>query len=78
MQRGSKGFTLVELVVIIAILAILAGIALIKISSAREEAAKKVCYTNRTTIAKAYQFALSKNSAINLQNFIKKMLYDIL
>ena len=70
MQRGSKGFTLVELVVIIAILAILAGIALIKISSAREEAAKKVCYTNRTTIAKAYQFALSKNSAINLQNFI--------
>ena len=70
MQRGSRGFTLVELVVIIAILAVLAGIAVLRVGYAREEALQKTCYTDRALIARAYQLALIKNSSILLQDFI--------
>lgn len=70
MQRGSRGFTLVELVVVIAILSVIAGIAILRIVSAREEAAKKACHTNRALIARTYQLALIKNSSIPLQDFI--------
>ena len=70
MQRGSKGFTLVELIVVIAILAVLAGIAILRITEARAEAAKNACYTSRALIAKTYQLALIKNSSISLQDFI--------
>ena len=70
MQRGSRGFTLVELIVVIAILAVLAGIAILRITEARAEAAKNACYTSRALIAKTYQLALIKNSSISLQDFI--------
>ena len=70
MQRGSRGFTLVELIVVIAILAVLAGIAILRITEARGEAAKNACYTSRALIAKTYQLALIKNGSISLQDFI--------
>ena len=70
MQRGSKGFTLVELIVVIAILSVLAGMAVLRIASAREDAVKKACYTDRALIARTYQLALIKNGSISLQNFI--------
>ena len=70
MQRGSRGFTLVELIVVIAILAVLAGIAILRITAAREEAAKNACHASRALIAKTYQLALIKNSSISLQAFI--------
>ena len=70
MQRGSRGFTLVELIVVIAILAVLAGIAILRITEARAEAAKNACYTSRALIAKTYQLAIIKNSSISLQDFI--------
>lgn len=70
MQRGSRGFTLVELIIVIAILAVLSGIALFKINSTREEAAKNACHAQRALIAKTYQLALIKNSSILLQDFI--------
>jgi prepilin-type N-terminal cleavage/methylation domain-containing protein len=38
-MRGSKGFTLVEIIVTIAILSVLSGIAILRITTAREEAA---------------------------------------
>ncbi|MPM90262.1 hypothetical protein SDC9_137383 [bioreactor metagenome] len=70
MQRGSRGYTLVELIVVIAILSVLAGIAILRITAAREEAAKNACYAQRALIAKTYQLALIKNSSILLQDFI--------
>ncbi|NLH44727.1 MAG: type II secretion system protein [Acholeplasmataceae bacterium] len=70
MQRGSKGFTLVELIVVIAILSVLLGMAVLRIASAREDADKKACYTDRALIARTYQLALIKNSSTSLQNFI--------
>ena len=70
MQRGSRGFTLVELIIVIAILAVLAGIAILRITEAREQAAKNACYGSRALIAKTYQLALIKNSSISLQDFI--------
>ena len=70
MQRGSRGFTLVELIVVIAILSVLAGMAVLRIASAREDAVKKACYTDRALIARTYQLALIKNGSISLQNFI--------
>ena len=70
MQRGGKGFTLVELIVTIAILAVLSGIAILRITAAREEAAKNACHASRALIAKTYQLALIKNSSISLQAFI--------
>ena len=69
MQRGSRGFTLVELIVVIAILAVLAGMAILRITEAREQAAKNACYASRALIAKTYQLALIKNSSISLQDF---------
>lgn len=70
MRLKSKGFTLVELIVIIAILAILAAIVVPRFTSARENSAKNVCYTNRAMIAKAYQLALAKGYSVDLQGFI--------
>ena len=70
MQRGSKGFTLVELIVTIAILAVLSGIAILRITTAREEAAKNACYASRALLAKTYQMALIKNGSLSLQAFI--------
>ena len=70
MQRGSKGFTLVELIVVIAILSVLLGMAVLRIASAREDADKKACYTDRALIARTYPLALIKNSSTSLQNFI--------
>lgn len=70
MQRGSRGFTLVELVVVIAILSVLAGMAVLRVASAREDAAKKACYAQRASLARTYQLALIKNSSILLQDFI--------
>lgn len=70
MQRGSRGFTLVELVVVIAILSVLAGMAVLRVASAREDAAKKACYAQRASLARTYQLVLIKNSSILLQDFI--------
>lgn len=70
MQRGSRGFTLVELIVVIAILAVLAGIAILRITEAREQAAKNACHASRALIARTYQLALIKNSSTLLQKFI--------
>ena len=61
---------MVELIVVIAILAVLAGIAILRITEAREEAAKNACFASRALIAKTYQLALIKNSSISLQDFI--------
>ena len=69
-MRGSKGFTLVELIVTIAILAVLSGIAILRITTAREEAAKNACYASRALLAKTYQMALIKNGSLSLQAFI--------
>ena len=69
MQRGSKGFTLVELSVVIAILSVLALVAIPRFTSARVESSKKVCYANRNMIARSYQIALTKDKSITLQNF---------
>ena len=77
MQRGGKGFTLVELIVTIAILAVLSGIAILRITTAREEAAKNACYASRALLAKTYQMALIKNGSLSLQAFIDDQeLYD--
>lgn len=77
MQRGSKGFTLVELIVTIAILSVLSGIAILRITTAREEAAKNACYASRALLAKTYQMALIKNGSLSLQAFIDDQeLYD--
>lgn len=70
MRLKSKGFTLVELSVVIAILALLVMIAVPNFTSAREESAKNVCYTNRVIIAKAYEMALAKGYSVDLQSFI--------
>lgn len=70
MQKGSRGFTLVELIVVVAILSVLAGMAILWVASAREDTVKKACYTDRVLVAKAYQLALIKDSSVSLQNFI--------
>lgn len=70
MQKGSKGFTFVELSVVIAILAVLLVIALPRFTSAREDSEKNVCHANRAMLAKAYQIAFTNDNSITLQDFI--------
>lgn len=70
MRLKSNGFTLIELVIIIAILGILAGIAVFKLASTNQDAAKNVCYTNRSILARFYQFKLAQGYSMDLQSFV--------
>ncbi|MDD4320958.1 MAG: prepilin-type N-terminal cleavage/methylation domain-containing protein, partial [Acidaminococcaceae bacterium] len=73
MNRPSKGFTLIELVIVIAILGILAGIAVAIFGDTLADTQKKACIANRITIIKQYTLAEARGDAeaSSLENYTK-------
>ena len=66
--QRKAGFTLVELSVVIAILSILAGIAVMKISSANEQAKTNTCLYNRGVAERAYSVYLANGGTAIQEN----------
>jgi len=73
MNRHSKGFTLIELVIVIAILGILTGIAVAHFGDTLADTQKKACIANRRTILRQYTIAEARGdaSASSLDNYVK-------
>lgn len=73
MNKKSKGFTLIELVIAIAILGILAGIVIARFDEPLTNAQKKACLVNRATIIRQYAIAEAKGDAqaSSLENYTK-------
>ncbi len=73
MNKPSKGFTLIELVIVIAILGILASIVIARFDEPLRNAQKKACSTNRITIIRQYTIAEAQGNAeaTSLENYTK-------
>jgi prepilin-type N-terminal cleavage/methylation domain-containing protein len=73
MNRHSKGFTLIELVIVIAILGILSGVAMAFFGDTLADTQKKACIANRTTILRQYTLAEARGDAeaSSLDNYVK-------
>ena len=61
---GTKGFSLLELLVVIAIIAILASLLLPALSRARDKARAVVCVNNEKQNTLAYQIAIDQESGV--------------
>ena len=76
MDKKSKGFTLVEVIVVIVILGIIAAIAIPRLTGFKSMAEERVCASNRKTAERLYNVFLLENehneSAFNkilMENF---------
>lgn len=69
-QPGSKGFTLIEMLVVVLILAILMAVAMPLYLASVSDSQKKTCRANMQTIANAVQSARVKAGTTSVANFI--------
>jgi len=60
MNKKSKGFTLIELIIVIAILGIITAIAVPRLVGYRSLAVERVCESNRDTAERLYEVFLQK------------------
>ncbi|NCA99957.1 MAG: prepilin-type N-terminal cleavage/methylation domain-containing protein [Clostridia bacterium] len=79
MNRHSKGFTLIEIVIVISILAILTAIAIPSYLNSRNRAEQAVCITNRKTVARSYAARMleDESSGITFDQFMVENFTEI-
>ncbi|MBN2826531.1 MAG: prepilin-type N-terminal cleavage/methylation domain-containing protein [Tissierellales bacterium] len=76
MDKKSRGFTIIELIIVLSVLGIIALIAIPRFLSVTEYAKRDVCEANRAELEHAYEIYLVKNnesdSEVNFNTFLNQ------